>query len=237
MRLPLLLASALFSVLSLFAGPKIEIVGGNTQDWGDVKPSNDPLTHTVTLKNIGDEPLIISGVKPSCGCTTAPIDKDNLKPGETASIDVSFKAGKSTGSKTKTIRITSNDPTNPTVIYRLKANVVKDLMVGPGPYMNFSNLEVGKKAETEVFIQNNGKKTVTLSNFTTFPESMKINLTKPVTLAPGEKVDVKAWYTPDKAGYTTVRIEMNTSHPDDPQLVITGYGTAKESPIFQSGSK
>jgi hypothetical protein len=237
MKLNLLLSVLIFGVVSIFAAPKIEVVGGITQDWGDVKPSSEALKHTVTLKNVGDEPLNISGVKPSCGCTTAPIDKDILKPGETASIDVSFKAGTSTGPKTKTIRITSNDPSKPILTYRLKANVVKDLSVGPSRYFNFSEMEVGKKAESKVTITNNGGKSVTLSDFVITPNIVQTNLTKPVTLKPGEKVDVTAWLTPEKAGYTSIRLTMKTDNPDDPKLTIQGYGTAKESAVFRSNSK
>jgi len=237
MKLPILLSTLLFSAILLLSSPKIEVIGGNTQDWGDVKPSKKPLKHTVVLKNIGDEVLNITGVKPSCGCTTAPIDKEKLKPGESAKIKVEFKAGSSTGPKTKTIRITSNDPSNPTLIYRLKANVVKDLTVGPSQYFNFSTMEVGKKAESKVFIQNNGKKPVTLSDYKVEPANVEINLNKPVTLKPGEKVEVSAWLTPEKAGYTSVRLTMQTSHPEDPTLTIQGYGTAKESAVFRNGSK
>jgi hypothetical protein len=232
MKSTILISSLIFAVVSVFAAPKIEIVGGNTQNWGNVKPSSDGLKHTVVVKNVGDQPLNITNVKPSCGCTTAPIDKDIIMPDSTASIDVTFKAGMSPGPKTKTIRIASNDPSNPNLIYRLKATVVKDLTVGPSKYFNFSQMEVGKKAESTVSITNNSKKSVTLSEFETTPETLKTNLTKPVTLKPGEKVDVSAWLTPEKAGYTSVRLTMKTTHPDDPKLTIQGYGTVKESAVF-----
>ncbi|MBI3259067.1 MAG: DUF1573 domain-containing protein, partial [Ignavibacteriae bacterium] len=93
------------------AQPKIEIVGGDTHDWGKVKAKDSPLKAVVKLKNVGSELLKITEVHPGCGCTkTAELDKKELKPGEIATTEISLNLGTSSGQLTKTVAITSNDP-------------------------------------------------------------------------------------------------------------------------------
>ena len=58
----------------------LEIIGGDTYDWGTVAPGK--LTTTVEVKNTGAQDLKITEVRPGCGCTAAPIDKNLLNPNE-----------------------------------------------------------------------------------------------------------------------------------------------------------
>ena len=50
----LLYVTALMSIASsaVFAQPKIQIVGGETHDWGKVKAKDSPLKAIVKLKNV-----------------------------------------------------------------------------------------------------------------------------------------------------------------------------------------
>src|SRR5438105_11547865 len=84
----ILLAAALMTLAagSAFAQGKLEVIGGDTYDWGAVAPAK--LKTVIQIKNVGTDSLVISNVHPSCGCTTAPIDKSMLKPGEIGKISV-----------------------------------------------------------------------------------------------------------------------------------------------------
>ena len=93
------------------AQPKIEIVGGDTHDWGKVKAKDSPLKAVIKLKNVGNEILKITDVHPGCGCTkTAELDKKELKPGEIATTEISLNLGTLSGDVTKSVSISSNDP-------------------------------------------------------------------------------------------------------------------------------
>src|SRR6056300_1776529 len=106
MKKLVLTSIALLLVASMaYAQPKIEVIGGNKHDWGKVSPKDSPLKTKVKIKNTGNEQLVITNVKPSCGCTTAPLDKDKLKPGEVATVNVTFNVGSKAGVNSKTIRI------------------------------------------------------------------------------------------------------------------------------------
>ncbi|MCB0836808.1 MAG: DUF1573 domain-containing protein [Bacteroidetes bacterium] len=78
------------------------------------------------FKNTGKGDLEIESVKASCGCTaTAPRDKV-IPGGGTSEIIANFDSRGRQGQQTKTITVRTNDPQNPTIVLRLKANVEKD---------------------------------------------------------------------------------------------------------------
>lgn len=225
-----------FIALSLVAisQPKMEIIGGVEHNWGKVKPSDSPLKHTIKIKNSGNEQLVIRNVKPSCGCTTAPLDKDKLQPGETANIDVKMNIGNRAGKTLKTITISSNDPKNSMVVYKLNADVKKSITIEPVRYFAFNQMEVGKEESASVTIKNTGDEAVTISDFSVKPDDLKINLKGKKTLKPGESVKLTAKITPTKPGYLNCNVSFVTTSKEDPKVSISGYGSVKESPIFNN---
>lgn len=73
--------------------------------------------------NTGDEDLVISQVKSSCGCTVPRYPREAIKPGEGGSIKVTFDSSGRKGMQNKAITIVSNCQPNSTVI-RIKAKVI-----------------------------------------------------------------------------------------------------------------
>ena len=45
------LALMIFAGSFAYAQPKLTIIGGDTHDWGKVKPKDDPLKATIKIKN------------------------------------------------------------------------------------------------------------------------------------------------------------------------------------------
>lgn len=217
-----------------FAQPKLEIVGGDSYDWGTVKPTQDPLNTKIKLKNVGNEVLKITEVKPGCGCTTAPLDKNELKPGEEATLDVSLRIAGYSGNVVKSIRISSNDPNNPTKYLYLKANIFHPISITPTSYFAFNEMTVGKEATAKVTIKNNTEKSITISDIEVVPDNLNVNLPKKLVLKAGESFEVVAKVIPDKKGYFNCSIKMRTDNPDQKEIVIPGYGNVKESPLFNN---
>lgn len=60
------------------------------------------------VTNKGKVDLVITAVKPSCGCTTPDWTKDPIKPGEKGEIKFSFNSNGRVGKQNKSITITSN---------------------------------------------------------------------------------------------------------------------------------
>ncbi|RZJ35690.1 MAG: DUF1573 domain-containing protein [Chryseobacterium sp.] len=92
-----------------------------TFDYGNVKAGADGHRF-FTVKNTGDKPLIISDVKPSCGCTTPEWSKDPILPGKSAQIKVGYNTGIK-GAFNKLIEVYSNDPANNRSVLYIKGNV------------------------------------------------------------------------------------------------------------------
>lgn len=92
-----------------------------TFDYGNVKAGSDGHRF-FTVKNTGDKPLIITEVKPSCGCTTPEWSKDPILPGKEAKIKVGYNTG-ITGNFNKLIEVYSNDPANSRSVIYIKGNV------------------------------------------------------------------------------------------------------------------
>ena len=69
-------------------GAKIEF-NKETHDYGNIKYDGDPYC-TFDFKNTGDEPLIISNAKGSCGCTVPEWPKEPIAPGAKGTIRVKY---------------------------------------------------------------------------------------------------------------------------------------------------
>ncbi|SDE22440.1 DUF1573 domain-containing protein [Riemerella columbipharyngis] len=79
-----------------------------TIDYGKIKKGADGHRF-FTVMNKGDKPLIISKVKPACGCTTPEWDKAPIMPGKSAKIKVGYNTAIVSMFK-KSIEVYSNDP-------------------------------------------------------------------------------------------------------------------------------
>jgi hypothetical protein len=73
------------------------------------------------FKNTGNEPLILSDVRKSCGCTTPTWSKEPILPGQSGKIDVGYNTN-NVGTFTKNITVISN-ATNATVVLTIKGTV------------------------------------------------------------------------------------------------------------------
>lgn len=78
-----------------------------TIDYGTIKKGSEPL-RKFEFKNSGNEPLIITNAKGSCGCTVPDYPKEAILPGESNVIDVRYDTNR-VGKFTKNVTVTTND--------------------------------------------------------------------------------------------------------------------------------
>src|SRR5580698_7298312 len=78
-------------------------------DFGKV-PQGTPVTTIFEFTNIGKEPLILTNVQPTCGCTIADYTKTPVKSGDKGIIKITYNAAFA-APFTKTIVVTSNATT------------------------------------------------------------------------------------------------------------------------------
>jgi hypothetical protein len=82
-------------------------------------------------ENKGDTPVHIKAVKPSCGCTTAALPKNDVAPGEKGSITATFNIGDRTGLQVKTVTVETDDPKAPQQVLTFKATIAQMLEIQP----------------------------------------------------------------------------------------------------------
>jgi hypothetical protein len=89
-------------------------------DFGDIEHAK-PVTVNFTFSNQGDEPILVSDVVTSCGCTASDYTKEPILPGKSSSVKVTYNAA-AIGAFTKKITVNFNDPTLKKVLM-IKGNV------------------------------------------------------------------------------------------------------------------
>ncbi len=102
-------------------GAKIEFKA-YTIDYGTINKGADGV-RTFEFTNTGDEPLIVSNVKSSCGCTIPKKPKQPILPGETGEIEVKYDTNRVNPIR-KTITVTSNAVNAPTVALKITGTVI-----------------------------------------------------------------------------------------------------------------
>ncbi len=90
-------------------------------DLGKI-PQGKPVTVKFQLTNTGSDPVIITSVSTSCGCTVADYPKQPIKANEKAEITATYNAA-SPGVFTKAVTVTFS--TNESKILNLKGTVVQ----------------------------------------------------------------------------------------------------------------
>jgi len=110
-----LLAVLLMTIFAtaLFAQPTITPVE-KTYDFGSIT-QGDVVVHDFVVKNTGDQKVVIEKVKASCGCTAVAPEKNELEPGDSTSIKVSFNSHGRMGVQKKYVYVYSNDPNHQVV--------------------------------------------------------------------------------------------------------------------------
>lgn len=218
----LLLLFVLASI-SVFAQPKLEIEGGRTYDWGEVKQKDSPLKAKIKIKNIGDKVLDITKVKPGCGCTTAPLDNDKIQPNEYATLDVTLNVSHYSGQITKSIRVESNDPENPRYYIMLKANVITPLLAVPH-FLSFNTININEEATAQIKLKNTTDKDMTIKQLTIKPEDLKINLDEGTVIPSKGTIKLIAKYTGKEAGRFRGSVIIKADHPDVTRYIINCWG-------------
>ena len=226
--------SFVFYSFAALAQPKLEIIGGDTYDWGKVSPKDNPLKSKIILKNNGNEKLIITNIRPGCGCTTAPLTKTELVPGDTSTIDVTLTISSMPGPIHKSITITSNDKDFPTKFLNLKATISVPIELSPTQYFTFNEMKVGVETSATLSIKNASDKEITFSDISLYPQTINCNLSGKFVIKAGEKKDITIKVTPNKTGYFNCSVKFKTSHPDYSEFAIQGFGQVGESAIFNN---
>ncbi|WP_066755512.1 DUF1573 domain-containing protein [Crocinitomix algicola] len=101
-------------------GPVIKI-DKEVHDYGTIDYKADGKC-VFTITNTGNQPLIISKCKGSCGCTVPQCTEAPIAPGASSKITVEYDTGR-TGPFHKSVTVTSNAVNAPTKVVKIKGTV------------------------------------------------------------------------------------------------------------------
>lgn len=119
---------------SLFLVSILKMCAAISWETTHITQKADPLAESISatfkFQNTGDTEITIEKIKSSCGCTTAALEKKTYAPGESGEITATFNIGSRQGLQSKSIRVTTDNESRPTVLI-MKTLVPEVLSIKP----------------------------------------------------------------------------------------------------------
>ena len=217
--------------LAQLVGPKIS-VPESSFDFGEITDGEN-VTHDFVVFNTGDDVLKIINVRASCGCTAAKPEKDQIAPGESATVNVQFNSSGRQGSQRKYVYVTTNDPNNselrlifttmvlPKVAEKTEVSTPR-LMLEKNQH-DFGDIDEGKIVELNLKFKNVGKKTLEISEVKTSCGCTAALLSSK-KIEPGNEGNIKIELdTTKRSGKLSRTVAIHSNDPLEPVQVITLY--------------
>jgi hypothetical protein len=184
---------------------------------------------TFTFTNAGENPVAITGVRTSCGCTVAKVQERAYAPGETGEIRLHFDFGHRQGLQEKRAHVLTSDGANPALT--LRVTIPEALRIEPRHLLWRAEEGLGPKTVT---LTVHPEAALTLRGARVRGEAFTAELTRaerpqsareapPATSAettPGSaRPEVYHLVVTPRAGLTRAveRIELDTDFPANPE--------------------
>ncbi len=87
-------------------------------------PREAKVSHEYVLRSSGSDTVRVDSIKPSCGCTQAPLPKTALAPGDTTSAELIFSTGSYIGAISKNATVFVTPAQSPLPVLNFTANAV-----------------------------------------------------------------------------------------------------------------
>lgn len=226
----ILLRIILLAVATVSLTAQAQLQVQDTLNFGTVVPKGglsetSKITGTLVLKNIGTDTLDVKEVRPSCGCTSAPLKQNILPPGVQTEVTVSINLPTMNGPFTKYLTVVSSDPYKSTRSVALVANIQRAVQLSSS-YIGFNKAIVGLETDGVVTITNMSNDVLNITSMTG-SDGLLVLTTIPAAIKPNESLEVHVRYIPTKAGVFNVDVNIATSNADNALLELKGYGMAE----------
>lgn len=204
------------------AAPKLKIGAEGKFDFG-FTPEGLPVIHRYWAYNVGTDTLRIDRVRPSCGCTSVPLTKNRLAPGDSVGLDLKFDTKRFKGQITKTATVETNDTTQPnaTLEFTARIGLWEGLVIANPPQVYLDTLG---KTEQRVTLKNTGTGHYTISIVSPIAEFMQLELSSTELPGKGEaSISIRA--TPKAPlGDYNASVTLHLEGPQPHNLSIPVYG-------------
>ncbi len=196
-------------------------------DFGKVS-AGDPVKHEFIFTNTGEALLVLTAVQPSCGCTTAGEWSHKVEPGKTGVIPVQFNSANYNGPVTKTVTVSSNDKSQPSVVLQIKGTIWRPIEVNPQFAVLNVPAESSSNVTTVVHIVNNMEEPLTLSPPESNNKAFAADLT---TNQPGKDFQVTIRTVPPVTANVQAQISLKTSSAKTPVLNLTAWANVQPAVV------
>lgn len=185
-------------------------------------------TGKITLKNIGNQPLKILRVQPSCGCTTVKQPKSELQPNESDVVEISFNSSLWRGNVEKYVNIETNDPTSQYLAVKLTAEVKEELAPLSSSYSIWlGSLPVGKRVEQLITFKNLTSRSISIKGIAVSTPWLDARSEKK-SIKPADTLTVMLAAVPAKEGYDTGSLTIQTDSKNQPSVELKVYYIGKK---------
>jgi hypothetical protein len=210
-------------------------------DFGKIKEEAGVVTHDFTFKNTGNQPLVITRVVASCGCTTPTWSKEPIPPGGDGFVRVAYNPKNRPNAFNKSITVYSN-ASQGNVLLRITGFVIPKPKTLEDEYpfqvgelrlktnhIAFTRMYHGQKKTQLDEIINTSDEPVTIE-FTRIPPHISIEA-DPLTLQPKEKGMIKVTYDASKKndwGFAVDRVWVKLNGKELPGARLTISASLEE---------
>jgi len=202
----------LFSTL-LFAEPKLD-VSSETWDFGTLK-EGEKAEHVFILKNVGDDTLVISKVRATCGCTATLLEDSIIPPGGETKLKSSLRTMGMSGVFHKYIYVYSNDFENPRISLVLTGKVQREpaprIRVWP-TIVRLNRISPGDEERFVVSVQNYGELPLYIYEVKTSP-GIQLEFMPEDSIPPKSSINLNFKYVPTEPGPIEELITIRTNDP------------------------
>lgn len=213
-----------------------------SHDFGTIKEEAGQVAYEFVFVNTGQSPLIISDVRPSCGCTTPSWSKEPIAPGDTGTIVAQYNPMNRPGTFRKSITVTSNAETSNTILYiqgivqPKPKTPVDDFPTQMGSLrVKYRSLNMGKILTKEPTVKsfevfNDSEETLIFSATPITPDYISVAV-EPKELLPQQRGSINLTYNAGarkSLGFASDHIRLFTNEAEDSVKEFTVMATIEE---------
>ncbi|MEL6535395.1 MAG: DUF1573 domain-containing protein [Bacteroidota bacterium] len=221
----------------LFLGIVSNTIAQPTIQWEETNHNfgevieGDKAVHEFSFTNTGDQPLVISRVQASCGCTTPFWTREPVMPGDKGVIKASYNSQGRPGNFRKSITVTSNAAT-PTSAVFIQGVVTKrpptaeeiaasSKIVVEQTTAKTGKIEQGQSVPVAFEVANEGKAPLAFSNLRSNCNCVFFDPEFNRTIGSGENQTLKLIYTPAQTGKWVEVVTLYTNDVANREMKVT----------------